>query len=78
LRSSPFFVWDFQNDEVCTIDPYYNFDSSKLLSTMSGGGSPNQRISKEIEKGTGICPTNLYRTPFPEYPAPHLPTKKSY
>jgi hypothetical protein len=65
-----FFVWDFQNDGVCTINQYYNFDSSKLLSTMRGGGSPIQLISKEIEKGTGICPTNLCRTPFSEYPAP--------
>jgi hypothetical protein len=72
-----FFVWDFQTDGVCTIDHYYNFDSSKLLSTMRGGGSPIQRISKEIEKGTGICPTNLCRTPFPEYPAPHFYRLKS-
>jgi hypothetical protein len=72
-----FFVWDFQNDEVCTIDHFYNFDSSKLLTTTRAGGSPIKFISKEIEKGTGICPTNLCRTPFPEYPAPHFYRLKS-
>jgi hypothetical protein len=72
-----FFVWDSQNDGVCTIDHYYNFDSSKLLSTMSGGGSPIQQISKEIEKETGISPTHLFRTPFPESPAPHFYRIKS-
>jgi hypothetical protein len=72
-----FFVWDFQNDEVRTIDHYYNFDSSKLLSALRGGGSPIELISTEIEKGNGIKPTNLCRTPFPEYPAPHFYRLKS-
>jgi hypothetical protein len=72
-----FFVWDFQNDEVCTIDQFYNFGSSKLLSALRGEDSTIELISKEIEKGTGICPTNLCRTPFPEYPAPHFYRLKS-
>jgi hypothetical protein len=72
-----FFVWDFRNDKVRTIDHYYNFDSCKLLSALRGGGSPIELISTEIEKGTGINPTNLCRTHFPEYPAPHFYRLKS-
>jgi hypothetical protein len=72
-----FLVWDFSEDEICTIDQYYHLNSATLLKSIRGGGSPIHLISNEIESRTGIRPTNLCQTPFPEYPTPHFYKLKS-
>jgi hypothetical protein len=72
-----FLVYDLEEDELSTIDRYYNINASSLFRKAKVGSSFKNAIYQEITSKTGMPPTGLCQTPFLDNPASYFYKLKS-